>query len=215
MLTNEEDPLLAVPGPAAVHTPLNLQPLNLDDERPLPPDADFGDASLDEPPSGDEIRSILARVDDFLGRGYHIAGLMLLEHQLQATRAKNPWFLLGVLDLYGEMGQQQSANHGLVARQLQALYNVDIASRHDWRINEGPDLQSYPEMLALVSGVWSRPQAPSELAAALIRPSEMPALSLAAFRDALLLHAIAVERHRPDDHATEFQPFIDWTPPAE
>ncbi|MEO8297487.1 MAG: hypothetical protein ABI574_06715 [Burkholderiales bacterium] len=168
-------------------------------------DADFGRAALGDAPQPDFLR----QVESLIAEGYAGGALLMLEKALQAGPDKNPWLLLALLDLYGEMGQPW--NQVRVAAQLEALYNVSVPLRGG-DAPEGPPLDEHARTLRHIIEHWSTADARDALARVLLRPPEFEPLSLAAFRTTLLLHAITALN---DDEAGPplFDPLIDWSLP--
>lgn len=144
--------------------------------------SDFGQPALD----GGAPQALLAQVDAMTAGGYLGAGVAVLENALQSRIGKSPAILLRLLDLYRQL--QQPQNHERVSAELEAIYNVRV-----------PPIDAHSEgrCLAEHGPPWSgigreAADAPSraQLAGWLVQPTDAEPLDLAAFREALDLHAL-------------------------
>jgi hypothetical protein len=198
-----EAPIAPAPSPTTLSEA--VEPPQPIDRRLRWANADFGAASLENPPDP----TFLRQIEGFEARGYPGAALALVEKALYAEPVKNPWLLLKLLDLYSLLRQQR--NQEGVAAQLEALYNVHIPDLHGLPI-EGRGLLDQPTTLAYVCACWQRPQAREAIDGLLLHPVVLEVLDLAAFRDLLLLQSIWQMNEGTTSSPSAFNPVIDWTP---
>lgn len=155
------------------------------------PDADFGRPALDPSPS----RDLLDDVESMMALGYPGACAAMLEEALQSGPGKHPVLLLHLLDVYRAL--DQPSYHERVCAQIEALYNVRVPPMGDVS-GDGTSLADMPALLDSITRLWSTPGCAGAIEHLLIHPSSVAALDVSAFRDLLLLHAIARE-HGQDD----------------
>ena len=117
---------------------------------------------------------------------------MVLEKRLQAEPGKCPWILLRLLTLYQSMAQPW--NHERVAAQLEALYNVRVPGAGAGAAPDSAGLETFPDTLHRIERVWQHDDPTAELAALLLKPATVEALTPFAFEEALLLHGIVQHR---------------------
>lgn len=144
----------------------------------------------------EELEELNHEAHEMISRGYFGAAAALIEEHLQSREAKNPWLLMRLLDLYREMGQPW--NYQRVASQLQTLFNVRVPGL-DEQDRPGRPLERFPTTLETLKLEWHNPGAVETLRLLLLRPTYIEELDLGAFRELLLLYAIAHEKSMTDE----------------
>ena len=177
------------------------------------PDADFGQADLNDP----DAEHVLAEVDRLVSDGFPAAAALTLEQHLTGHEGKHPALLLQLLDIYRDMGQPW--NEERVKAQLEALFNVDaqtgpanIPAPVEPPLH-GPlmHLSRHREAFQRIQRTWSGAEADSALSSVLRRPSSLAPLALPAFREAVtLVSAKAPSAHSPT--AVDGVPELSLTP---
>jgi hypothetical protein len=156
------------------------------------PEGGFSQATLDE----GRHAELLAQVDQMAAEGYLGASVAVLENALQGRVGKSPGILLRLLDHYAAL--HQPWNRDRVATELTSLYNVALpelpTAAGAAAPDEGASIEDTGLTWSAIAASWSTLHAAATLAQALVRPSPHPPLPLAAFREALWLHALSGER---------------------
>ena len=136
---------------------------------------------------------VQAQADEFIQEGHLGAVAMLLETHLRTQAQKSAPVLLGLLDIYQEMGQTSQATR--VGTLMSQLFNL----RHP---TGGQDqdggLERHPATLDCITAQWNQPSVREVLKNLLLRPTAIEELSLAAFRDVLALYEMAGLREADD-----------------
>ncbi|WP_165396797.1 hypothetical protein [Sphaerotilus mobilis] len=167
-----------------------------------------------DPDGLDETRhaQLLEKIDAIAAEGAPGASATLLEAALKGRIGRSPGIYLRLLDHYRQLGQPGNVER--VLGDLCAFYNVR-ADLDDADGHEGPSLEQHPDIWPAIRDAWHAHGVSALLAAVIRRPSFHTPLSLAAFRDAVWLYAVARVRdeasHRPSDPARDvatrfFQP---------
>jgi hypothetical protein len=151
-----------------------------------------------DPDGLDETRHalLLDKIDAIAAEGAPGASATLLESALKGRIGRSPGIYLRLLDHYRLLGQP--ANVERVLGELCAYYNVR-ADLDDADGHEGPSLEQHPDIWPAIRDAWHAHGVSALLAAVIRRPSFHTPLSLAAFRDAVWLYAVARVR---DDAGT-------------
>jgi hypothetical protein len=131
----------------------------------------------------DEVQ---AQADEFIQAGHLGAVALLLEAHLRTQAQKSAPLLLGLLDIYQEMGQDADAAR--VAALLSRLFNLRDPFRDQ---AHGEGLEGHPATLHSITAQWNQPSVLEVLKNLLLRPTAVEELSLAAFRDVLALYEMA------------------------
>ncbi|MEY2656010.1 MAG: hypothetical protein RLZZ524_3038 [Pseudomonadota bacterium] len=143
-----------------------------------------------DPDGLDETRhaQLLEKIDAIAAEGAPGASATLLESALKGRIGRSPGIYLRLLDHYRLLGQP--ANVERVLGELCTFYNVR-ADLDDADGHEGPSLEQHPDIWPAIRDTWHAHGVSALLAAVIRRPSFHSPLSLAAFRDAVWLYAVA------------------------
>ena len=115
----------------------------------------------------------------------------MLENALQGRIGKSAGILLRLLDLYRTLNQP--SNHERVGAEMAAIYNVQIPAID--APDEGRSLAEHLRTSHHIAQVWDTDSATAQIAQVLIRPTRIEVLDLAAFREALSLHAMTLQQN--------------------
>lgn len=155
-----------------------------------------------DPDGLDETRhaQLLEKIDAIAAEGAPGASATLLESALKGRIGRSPGIYLRLLDHYRLLGQP--ANVERVLGELCSFYNVQ-ADLYDADGHEGPSLEQHPDIWPAVRDAWHAHGVSALLAAVIRRPSFHSPLSLAAFRDAVWLYAVARVRDEAASRAPD------------
>ncbi|MGY0196297.1 hypothetical protein ACWA7J_14630 [Leptothrix sp. BB-4] len=157
----------------------------------LPPEeAEFDPDGLDDT----RHALLLEKIDAIAAEGAPAASATLLEGALKGRIGRSPGIYLRLLDHYRQLGQP--ANVERVLGELCMHYNVraDLGDADGY---EGAPLEQHPDIWPAIRDAWHAHGVAALLAAVIRRPSFHTPLSLAAFRDAVWLYAVARVRDEP------------------
>ncbi len=164
--------------------------------------------------SVEELLDLEQQADFFMVLGQDEAAIDLLVGHLRASGGTSPLPYLKLLELYRQ--RRDGENHERIRQRFNQRFSA-LAPAMDDEMYAGRSLEDYPDVLAKVEQLWPRPLAAmTELAALQARQHGSKLFDLPAFRDLLLLGAMA--REIADEHsaATPEEPSdIDLSPPAE
>ncbi|MDP4301970.1 hypothetical protein [Leptothrix discophora] len=155
------------------------------------------DESTEFDPEGlDDSRHalLLEKIDAIAAEGAPGASATLLEGALKGRIGRSPGIYLRLLDHYRQLGQP--ANVERVLGELCGHYNVraDLSAADG---HEGAPLEEHPDIWPAIRDAWHAHGVAALLAAVIRRPSFHTPLSLAAFREAVWLYAVARLRDEP------------------
>ncbi|MDD4944150.1 MAG: hypothetical protein PHQ13_11535, partial [Rhodoferax sp.] len=143
----------------------------------------------------DDILDIRQQADFFLTLGQSDRALRLLKAQIEESAEPNPTVYLDLIGLYHMLGMK--VDYREVRTHMLEKFNVLMPDFPAFSL-DGKDLEDYPEVVAKVSAVW--PQALAFLDACIFHDPALqvrPTFELTAFRDLLLLHALAEDLTEP------------------
>lgn len=143
----------------------------------------------------DDILDIRQQADFFLTLGQSDRALRLLKAQIDESAEPNPTVYLDLIGLYHMLGMK--VDYREVRTHMLEKFNVLMPDFPAYNLG-GKDLEDYPEVVANVSAVW--PQALAFLDACIFHDPAVqvrPTFELTAFRDLLLLHALAEDLTEP------------------
>ena len=141
--------------------------------------------------NADELFDIRQQADFFVSLGQTDQAVRILENRISENGEASPLAYLDLLKIFHALGLK--ADFRQVREDFNLLFNAkvpDFAAYGD----EGRGAEGYPEALAEVEAVWGTPQAPDCIETMLFRDQWSTArevFDLAAFKDFLLLHAVA------------------------
>ena len=141
--------------------------------------------------NAEELFDIRQQAEFFVSLGQTDQAVRILENRISENGEASPLAYLDLLNIFHSLGLK--ADFRQIREDFNLLFNAkvpDFAAFGD----EGRGLEDYPHVLAEVEAAWKAPKAADVVEALLIRDQWSEAgevFDLAAFRDLLLLHAIA------------------------
>ena len=164
--------------------------------------------------SVEELLDLEQQADFFIVLGQDEAAIDLLVGHLRASGGTSPLPYLKLLELYRQRADAE--NHERIRQRFNQRFSAQVPGI-DEEMYRGRSLEDYPELLAKIQQLWKRPlSAMTELAALQMRQHGAVIFDLPAFRDLLLLGAMARDlagehaASSPDDTSD-----IDLTLPVE
>ena len=139
----------------------------------------------------ESIKKLRQQVQELQSAGKAEAAAQLLRQQIRDSREPNPFVYLDLLGLLHALGRQ--ADFQLFSQDTKLMFNVDLPDFAFFR-EQGKGLESYPEVLSLISGIWPKPEVLLAIESCVFRDpwaKKTHPFDLAAFADLLLLHSVA------------------------
>jgi len=143
--------------------------------------------------SVEELFDLEQQVDFFLVLGQTESAVDLLVSHIRGTGGNSALPYMKLMEVYRQQGDAESYER--TRKRFNQRFN---AHAPDWAANlhGGRSLEDYPEVTSRLQRVWSMPlDALAELEALMFRRSRGELFDLPAFREVLLLHAMAVDLH--------------------
>jgi len=191
---------------------LEMSPSNFDDlmqsneshsairKGPLPPAEPVSAKSLLEPVrsiNSEAIFDIRQQAEFFVSLGQTDQAVRILEHRINENGESSPLIYLDLLKIFHAMGLKSDFRQ--FREDFNLLFNGKVPEFAAFR-DEGKDLEAYPHVLAHIVALWSTSKVLMVIEAAIFRDpwdDRSEPFELAAFRDLLLLHAIAQSNANP------------------
>jgi pilus assembly protein FimV len=117
--------------------------------------------------------------------------LQILKQQIRDSKEPNPFVYLDLLGLLHSLRLQ--AEFKKYCQDFKLLFNADVPEFSLYR-EQGKGLESYPEVLSTITGLWPKPEVQVFIEACIFRDpwnDRSQPFDLAAFRDLLILQVIA------------------------
>lgn len=143
--------------------------------------------------SVEPILDIRQQADFFVSLGQTDRAVQILKKQIAESTEPNPLVYLDLITLYHALGMK--AEFRELREMFHLLFNGVIPDFPAFNM-EGHGLEAYPELLTKLVALWPRIDALAFLSACIFHDANGQAkvsYDLAAFRDLLLLHALAEE----------------------
>ncbi|MDD2881175.1 MAG: hypothetical protein PHQ58_12135 [Rhodoferax sp.] len=159
------------------------------------------------------ILDIRQQADFFVSLGQTDRALFILRKQIAESVEPNPLVYLDLLTLYHAQGMKTEFRD--CRDTFHQLFNGVIPDFPVFNV-EGNDLEAYPEVLSALVARWPRIEALAFLSACIFYDANAQArglFDLAAFRDLLLLHALA-EALMPEQPATVEANLLEFSIPT-
>lgn len=156
-------------------------------------------ADTPPPPAGtprrlinsDDLFDIRQQAEFFVSLGQTDQAVRVLENRISESGESSPLAYLDLMKIFHSLGLK--ADFRQVREDFNLLFNVRVPEFAGFD-NEGRDLEDYPDILATLTTVWGKPDIFANIEALLFRDqwnAQREPVDLAAFRDLLLLHAVA------------------------
>lgn len=157
------------------------------DAPPPPPTSGAGRRLI----NSDDLFDIRQQAEFFVSLGQTDQAVRILENRISESGESSPLAYLDLMKIFHSLGLK--ADFRQVREDFNLLFNVRVPEFAGFD-NEGRDLEDYPEILATLTAVWGKPEIFANIEALLFRDqwnTQRESVDLAAFRDLLLLHAVA------------------------
>ena len=141
--------------------------------------------------NADDLFDIRQQAEFFVSLGQTDQAVRILENRISESGESSPLAYLDLMKIFHSLGLK--ADFRQVREDFNLLFNVRVPEFAGFD-SEGRDLEDYPEILATLSAVWGKPEIFANIEALLFRDqwnTQREPVDLAAFRDLLLLHAVA------------------------
>ena len=170
---------------------------------PLPPSAE-APATRSQPMevtrsiNSEQIFDIRQQADFFVSLGQTDQAVRILENRINASGESSPLLYLDLLKIFHSLGLKQDYHQ--FREDFNLLFNSRVPEFASYA-SEGRSLEEYPQVLAHITALWPTPKAQMVIEASIFRDpldGKSKPFELAAFRDLLLLHAIAQSNARGD-----------------
>ena len=146
--------------------------------------------------NSDQVFDIRQQADFFVSLGQTDQAVRILEARLSESGESSPWLYLDLLQILHSLGMRQDYHQ--FREEFNILFNSQVPEFSAYA-QEGRTLEEYPHVLAHITALWNTPKAQMVIEASVFRdPADEKSkpFDLAAFRDLLLLHAIAQNTSR-------------------
>ncbi|MBO9685694.1 MAG: hypothetical protein J7598_03705 [Mitsuaria chitosanitabida] len=196
--TAADDALQALAALDAME-PLSLQ-LDGGDTRPAPFSADLGRSGG---PGGtvtvEELIDLEQQVDFFMVLGQDDAAIELLSSRLNHRDAASGLPFLKLMELYQRRGDREAFDR--VGARFAEQFHARSPSWSD-DLNEGEGLEAHPELIDRLESAWRDPDGSMSLLQDLLSKHQEYSgdLGLPAYRDLLMLYAVARDRSEHEVH---------------
>lgn len=146
--------------------------------------------------NSDQVFDIRQQADFFVSLGQTDQAVRILEARLNESGESSPLLYLDLLQILHSLGLRQDYHQ--FREEFNILFNSHVPEFAAFK-EEGRSLEEYPHVLAHVTALWNTPKAQMVIEASVFRDptdDKSKPFDLAAFRDLLLLHAIAQNTSR-------------------
>ena len=141
--------------------------------------------------NSEELFEIRQQAEFFVSLGQTDQAVRILENRISESGESSPLAYLDLLKIFHSLGLR--ADFRQVREDFNLLFNARVPEFSNFN-DEGRDLEDYPDMVAEITASWGTPAVFAAIEAGVFRDqwkSQNEFFDLAAFRDLLLLHAVA------------------------
>ena len=141
--------------------------------------------------NSDDLFDIRQQAEFFVSLGQTDQAVRILENRISESGESSPLAYLDLMKIFHSLGLK--ADFRQVREDFNQLFNVRVPEFSGFD-NEGRDLEDYPDVLETLTAVWGKPEILANIEAMLFRDQwngQREPVDLAAFRDLLMLHAVA------------------------
>jgi hypothetical protein len=162
----------------------------------LPPQA-WAEEALTRPISADDLIDMEQQADFFLVLGEEDSAIELLMSHLRSSGGTSPLPYLKLLEIFRRRGDREAYER--MRKRFNDRFNA-VAPDWDTDLDRGCDLQGHAPVVAALQAAWPAPlDAMAELENLLFRKRNGELFDLPAYRDVLMLYAVARDLHRRAD----------------
>ena len=141
--------------------------------------------------NSEELFDIRQQAEFFVSLGQTDQAVRILENRISESGESSPLAYLDLLKIFHSLGLR--ADFRQVREDFNLLFNARVPEFSNFN-DEGKDLEEYPDMVAEITASWGTSAVFAAIEAGVFRDqqkSHNEFFDLAAFRDLLLLHAVA------------------------
>ena len=152
--------------------------------------------------NSETILDIRQQAEFFVSLGQTERAAQLLRREIKESEEANPFVYLDLLALFHSLGLKSEFQQ--LRESFEHLFCCRIPAFTFFK-NRSLDLESYPEVLAHIVGIWGQPDVLVWLESCIFQipgRNGSPGFDLAAFQDLLFLHAVArIRSESPDSQS--------------
>lgn len=148
--------------------------------------------------NSEQLFDVRQQAEFFVSLGQTDQAVRILENRISDNGESSPLIYLDLLKIFYTLGLKTDFHQ--FREDFNLLFNGRVPEFAHFK-DEGKGLEEYPHLLAHITALWSRPNVLKVIEASIFRDpldDKSPPFDLAAFRDLLLLHAIAQTNFNPD-----------------
>ncbi len=164
--------------------------------------------------NSDQVFDVRQQAEFFVSLGQTDQAVRILESRIHESGESSPLLYLDLLNIFHSLGLKQDYHQ--FREDFNLLFNSRVPEFDDYG-KEGRSLEEYPHVLAHIAALWPTPKALMVIEASVFRDpvdeSGKP-FDLAAFRDLLLLHALAQSNARGGPVNSNLAPLSSSAPAA-
>jgi pilus assembly protein FimV len=163
--------------------------------------------------NSEQLFDVRQQAEFFVSLGQTDQAVRILENRISDNGESSPLIYLDLLKIFYTLGLKTDFRQ--FREDFNLLFNGRVPEFISFK-DEGKSLEDYPHILAHITALWFKPNVLKVIEASIYRDpldDKSPPFDLAAFRDLLLLHAIAQTNFNPDAVLSRPMP-LTVTPPS-
>ena len=163
--------------------------------------------------NSEQLFDVRQQAEFFVSLGQTDQAVRILENRISDNGESSPLIYLDLLKIFYTLGLKTDFRQ--FREDFNLLFNGRVPEFTSFK-DEGKSLEDYPHILAHITALWFKPNVLKVIEASIYRDpldDKSPPFDLAAFRDLLLLHAIAQTNFNPDAVLSRPMP-LTVTPPS-
>jgi pilus assembly protein FimV len=156
--------------------------------------------------NSDELFDIRQQAEFFVSLGQTDQALRILENQINDSGETSPLIYLDLLKIFHSLNLKTDFRQ--FREDFNLLFNCKVPEFAAFK-DEGKSLEEYPHVLAHITALWNTPKVQMVIEGSIFRDpldERSTPFDLAAFRDLLLLHAVAQSTANADAPVSDLAP---------
>lgn len=148
--------------------------------------------------NSEQLFDVRQQAEFFVSLGQTDQAVRILENRISDNGESSPLIYLDLLKIFYTLGLKTDFRQ--FREDFNLLFNGRVPEFTNFK-DEGKSLEEYPHILAHITALWFKPNVLKVIESSIYRDpldDKSPPFDLAAFRDLLLLHAIAQTNFNPD-----------------